>query len=95
MRKTILTCDRCNEEVADLFEVGAGKRTVTYRSSQSCWTVSGQLDKEWCRNCCISLGIFGKSHYIEEDKAVVIQTPPPTLEELIREFIREEINERR
>lgn len=90
MRKTILTCDRCKKEVKDLVEVGAGKRSIQYYSFSPSGTTYElfQLSAEWCLACCIEMGI---AQPCKESKAQPIQ-PPPTLEDMIREIIREEID---
>lgn len=91
MRKTILTCDRCEKEVEKLIEVGAGERKHRYGSSYGTGTPYYevyQLDAEWCLDCCIEMGI---AQPCKEVKAQPIQ-PLPTLEDMIREIIREEID---
>jgi len=92
MRKTILTCDRCKKEVDKLSEVGAGIRSHQYSS----YGITGdayvvhQLGAEWCLDCCIEMGI---AKPCKESSAQPIQ-PSPTLEDMIREIIREELENR-
>ncbi len=88
MRETILTCDRCKEKVKELIEVGAGKRSVYSGSSYSREHFElYQLVAEWCIDCCIKMHIASPC---KESEAKPIQ-PPPTLEDMIREIIREEV----
>ncbi len=94
MRETILTCDRskCRKKVDELFEVGAGKRVQHYGSSYGSSRGGNrfevnQLVAEWCLDCCIEMGI---AKPCKESSAKSIQ-PSPTLEDMIREIIREEV----
>jgi len=91
MKKTILTCDRCKKEVAALLEVGAGLRSYSYGpyGPTATWKVSGQLHQEWCRPCCEEVGFITSSYGKKEDKKEEVQ--PPTMEDLIREMIRSEM----
>ena len=88
MRQVILTCDRCKKVVDKLEEVGAGKRSVSssYHGGGTTCNVY-QLWAEWCIDCCVEM------HIIEPNKnseAKPVQ-PPPTLEDIVREIVREEI----
>ena len=88
MRTTILTCDRCKKEVDVLIEVGAG---IRHCSSSRYSTLVGydiyQLQAEWCLNCCFEMSITQPS----QDSPQPIIEPQPTLEDFIREIIREEV----
>jgi len=92
MRKTILTCDRCKLKVDELIEVGAGRRSRSYGLS---YAGSGttmevvQLTAEWCFDCCIKMHIT-RPH--ATSAAIPLETPP-TIEDMIREIIREEVRE--
>lgn len=88
MKKTILTCDRCGKEVDKLTEVGAGARYYYHANNSS---ALHQHAAEWCDVCCIEWGIQtpGKS----VDAAPI--TPEPTLEDFLREIVREEIEQGR
>ena len=84
MKKTILTCDRCRKEVDHLENVGAGRRDHSYVTNiERVW----QVPAEWCIPCCIEVG-FAKEDPEIPAKPIV---PFPTLEEIIREMVREEI----
>ena len=87
MRKTILTCDRCKKEVEKLEEVGAGRRVKSYGDDSRERMEVCQVLAEWCLECCIEMGIAAPC---KESPAIPIR-PPPTLEDMVREIIREEI----
>lgn len=87
MKKTILTCDRCEKEVENLIEVGAGKRDYNYNSSSGNTFLVYQLYAEWCVACCVEMGIT--QPYPKNNAVPII--PAPTLEDIIREIIREEV----
>ena len=91
MRKTILTCDRCKEVVDNLHDVGAGLRVQRYGSYTSPGNLMEvtQLTAEWCTSCCIEMHIVKPG---KESDAIPSVTPP-TLEDMIREIIREEVRE--
>jgi hypothetical protein len=93
MRETILKCDNCGEKVENLVEVGAGARQQSYSYNYGHLPITHQLYQhtaEWCNTCCIKWGIL---------KPVDITTkstvPEPTLEDFLREIIREEIEQGR
>ena len=87
MRKTILTCDRCKKEVETLVEVGAGRRVKSYGDDSRERMEVCQFLAEWCLECCIEMGITKPG---KESLTLPFQ-PPPTLEDMVREIIREEI----
>lgn len=87
MKKTILTCDRCKKEVEKLIEVGAGERSYNRHYGGGDTYELYQLAAEWCLDCCIKMHI---ANPCEKSGAQPIQ-PPPTLEDMIREIIREEL----
>ena len=86
MRITILTCDRCKKEAENLIEVGAGERHHQYSYGRPGGYDFYQLFAEWCLNCCIEMGIAKPT----KDSPKPIE-PQPTLEDFIREIIREEV----
>lgn len=92
MKKTILTCDRCKLDVDALNEVGAGLRSIKYGmygSGYHSWDLGGQIHADWCRPCCVEVGFITENYGKKEEKPII---PPPTLEDMIREMIREEID---
>ncbi|MDI6785084.1 MAG: hypothetical protein QMD92_00085 [bacterium] len=89
MKKTILTCDRCKKRVANLYEVGAGLRhycTPTYPTAETYEVY--QLVAEWCLDCCIEVGF---TRPVKSSKAAPLD-PEPTLEDIIRKIVKEEIS---
>lgn len=93
MRETILKCDRCGEKVEHLVEVGAGARQQTYAYNYSPLSITHQLYQhtaEWCDTCCIKWGILKPV-----DATTEIIVLAPTLEDFLREIIREEIEQGR
>jgi hypothetical protein len=86
MRTTTYKCDRCErtstvEREIDLkrVEVGVGHYYSDY---------SRRGYKEWCRTCRIETGIEQPDVKLPEINPI---DPLPTLEDLIREIVREEI----
>jgi hypothetical protein len=90
MRIESFACDKCKKVVkksAELISVGAGRRDYIYGSSYgvaSHYTVR-QLTADWCLECCISFGIENVTH--DQPPPII----PPTIEDMIRELIREEL----
>lgn len=87
----ILTCDRCKREldkgealisVAVLYVFG---ENIYTNSSSNYKAASAQ----WCRTCCIEMGIISNKPGAEI-KVTPIE-PKPTLEDFIREIIRDEL----
>ena len=91
MRKTILTCDRCKKEASELHAVGAGLRIQRYGSYTSAGNSMEvmQLTAEWCLDCCVEMHITRPG----ATSAAIPLEKPPTLEDMIREIIREEVRE--
>lgn len=95
-RTYIHKCDRCGKE-----ETNNEFKPKTFQL----WNVSiyvterpvatydpPQHREEWCRECCVAVGILGP--YNEADNEVVKKAPsPPSFEDLLRDMIREEIQE--
>jgi len=88
MRKTILTCDRCKKEVNKLCDVGAGlmiQSCGAYGNTGNIMAVR-QLTAEWCFDCCVEMHLTKPSIA----STVAPGATPPTIEDMIREIIREE-----
>jgi hypothetical protein len=86
VRKTILTCDRCKKEVDTLCEVAAGMKQNNYSSYGGRGiNINSPYFAEWCAPCCAEVGF----HKYQPPKTV--EEIQPKLEEIIREIIREEI----
>ena len=88
MKTTIFTCDRCKKEVEKLEEVGAGRRVKSYGYGGGERMEACQFLAEWCLECCIEMGIT--KLWKESPTPPFPIQPPPTLEDMIREIIREE-----
>jgi hypothetical protein len=90
MRKVTLACDRCKKEVEELLDVAAGIRTTAYSPYHgSNITINAPFSAEWCSQCCKEVGFrpYKQPPLSEKEKQ-------STLESLIREIIREEMEER-
>jgi hypothetical protein len=86
MRITTVTCDRCKRELsADEIEDGQPWGVEVRFSNRG--TV--HLKAEWCRSCMVEMGMLNGRY--EETKQPIVD-PPPTIEDFIREIVREEIN---
>ena len=88
MITTTYKCDRCGHEQADntqMWNVWIGYACLPYTRGYG--TTTGVRDSLWCRPCMETMKVLGAER--EDPKAPVV--PPPTLEETIREIIREEV----
>lgn len=89
MKQEIFTCDRCKKVVPkenDLTEVGAGKREQYYGSSFSGERYEvRQFVSEWCIDCCKEFGL------VISNRETPPKPPRTTLEDMIREIVREEM----
>lgn len=91
---TTYTCDKCKhsqehpQSPKQLWDIGIGIETA---GCSSYYSTSPKLAHKqmWCRSCVIKAGLFPPSRTDEEKTP----TPPPTLEDMIREIAREEIND--
>ena len=87
--ETTYTCDRCSEkrtghEARNFLEdvaVFIGRR----------YTSAPHPDRmvQWCRPCLIQMGLRNPAEHLKED--ALVPDPAPTLEEILREIVREEI----
>jgi hypothetical protein len=95
MKKEIYTCDRCKKDVekSDLSYCAVGVVSPSYGScgQQAYNFLNDQLyrKKDLCRTCLDELGIV----LPEKEKKKPEPEKYPTLDELIREMIREEIQQ--
>lgn len=85
--KVIQTCDRCNRsgspeeiQLRGIF-VRVGTNLHDYGGAQQCNNFCAQ----WCDNCVREVGIWPPS-----PTSPPPIHPPPTLEDMIREIVREE-----
>ena len=88
MKQLILTCDRCNvvqQGDSKLSEVAAGILSGSYDTKLD--IRQRHYKVEWCESCCKH---FGLVYIKKEDKPV----EPVTLEDLIREIVRSEMEDK-
>jgi hypothetical protein len=90
MKTTTHTCDRCKKsgtaQELELYYVGidvAMRYSTGDRSKRSA---------EWCGNCLIATGL-ATSYDITRNGEPFLLENPPTLEEMIRQIVREEVEE--
>lgn len=95
-KETTYKCDRCGATSTDQKELGlcgvaVGMRTKTYGSYESGFRLDSQRDDlsaDWCRRCCEAVGFCDT-----KEKAEVSGEPDiPSLEDLVREIVREEMS---
>lgn len=92
MITTIYTCDRCKKEVEkeDLEGVAFGLRY--YRQYSQDYVVFPRhvpgREFDWCKSCRIETGLTPVDAKLPDAKPL---NPQPTLEDLIRELIRQEL----
>lgn len=82
VQQTILTCDRCNKVVEQLFKVSA--RVQSMDTYHHCWDL---LTQEWCRPCIVEMKLW-RDH--ESKPAEPTPTRGELLEALIKEISEEE-----
>jgi hypothetical protein len=88
MRKTTVTCDRCKKEIVDKEQIWQIKFSWNCYPTEP--DVSFQQPKaEWCRPCMIDLGLLGDRFRVT--KEIPNPPPEPTIEDILREFIRQEV----
>lgn len=87
MRTVTYRCDKCGDEDTsnkmDLTEIFVG-------TSGSSYAIGKNLSQEWCRQCLISVGIVHPSY--AKDKSNVPEVQEVTLEDMMRDMIRKEID---
>lgn len=91
-QKTTYTCDRCSKEVMR-HELSLIVLNITARHRQYAEYCSEISSGEWCKECIAASGLVApEPKWREENQA---EAPPePTLEELIKRFIRKELDAR-
>lgn len=89
MRTTIYKCDKCgNEDTTNELKIDTvGVFVGQYQISYSRANTSINLQKEWCLRCRIEAGLT------VQKAPPIIEVKPITLEEMLREIIREEIQQ--
>lgn len=95
--RQIRVCDRCqktaetNEEVSALAvsSISVGRR-IHYSSYQDSevYPASEEWSGEWCAACCREVGVF---EILALEQKPPEGQPVPTLEDMIRELVRQEM----
>jgi len=95
MQQTTITCDRCGESwikgsntARQLWRVGIQLGCLAPVSTCSGPTCRNDLTAEWCRECVVKAGLIGQTW--PTGKQVTPDDPAPTLDDLIREIVRDE-----
>ena len=87
MRHTTHTCDRCKrtgpEKELELWP-------IYLEAFQPCYPSSSKYRAEWCRPCCVATGLIPEQSN-DVDGKMVADVPAPTLEDLIRDIVRNEM----
>ena len=100
MQTTTYKCDRCGAEDATnalaLQEVTIGLRRTGYSMvTGGAYTYTDDHGRdsrprvEWCRKCLVETGILPRHPSV--DAALPVPPPPPSLEDMVREIVREEL----
>jgi hypothetical protein len=84
---TTWMCDRCKESSNDRKALALETIGIRWNQYQSA-SQSLIHQAEWCVKCRVEMGVVGPSH----DPNAQPIAPPPTLEDVIRELIKEEID---
>jgi hypothetical protein len=85
------TCDRCNKSDTKLklWEVSIGCEPIgDYAYRMQFHTIIKRQKAEWCESCIKEMNIFVPLHRAD------IEQKGPTIEDIIREIVREENNGR-
>lgn len=90
VRTVIFKCDRCGATAQD------DKHFLRHVAVGVNWGYGFQaadrkLEAEWCRECLIKTGLHSPQNEADEKIAPPV---PPTLEDLVRDIVREEIEQR-
>ena len=84
MKKVLITCDCCKQTLGEA-DSQHFPLTLTFNG------LSRFCDRDWCRDCCVKYGLL--EPYTTKDKQIEKIEPPPTIEDIIREIIREELEQ--
>lgn len=87
-RITTYKCDRCKKSSETNKDLDLERVRVVWGDYSGAGSYKQEHSAEWCKPCRIETGIENPNH----DKAVAPIIPPPTLDDLIREICREEID---
>ena len=88
--KVIQTCDRCKKtgspEIVELRGIYLRVSSKPYEEYSQASLVSNHK-AEWCDECVRKVGIWPPAGLPPEQ----VMSPPPTLEDLIRDIVRQEL----
>lgn len=93
MKREILVCDRCGasaETTKEKEALGLGHISLGFHADyfsslgRRVFADHKEWDRDWCRKCRTELNI------LEEKIRLPDQPQPPSLEEMIRQIVREE-----
>jgi hypothetical protein len=82
--KSIVTCDRCKKEFPNRDEV---KAVSAFIGTYSGWEGAFKsFNQDWCHECLEELGLPNSAK-----QRVSMPAPGPSLEDMIREIVRQEV----
>jgi len=98
--KIIDVCDRCAKEsergtpeAAQMFVV-----SVELKLPGSNTNHSSHKPQQWCRPCCVAVGMLGNAEEVKLAELARLQanppvTAPPTFEDILRDYICDEVSD--
>ena len=98
MHRVIQSCDRCKKEAEGAEAIGLlGLSSITIGRKAQYSSYSGNYvssanqlwEGEWCRDCCKAVGV--DLVICEPVVKGAFTQPVPTIEEMVREIVREEL----
>lgn len=93
--KVTYSCDRCGhsqEGTNGMYNLQPGQRQIWAVAIRLGTNGIHDLMADWCRPCCIEMGIL-KPAASGADAPTVAPETKPTLEDVVREIVRQEIAE--
>jgi DNA-directed RNA polymerase subunit RPC12/RpoP len=85
--KTTYSCDRCKSEFSDRKAIKSVSAGVGEYAGSDAWFKSFRQD--WCHNCLKEFGL----PYEHAKAKDIPPSPPPTLDDMLRELIRHEVQQ--
>ena len=92
---TTYTCDRCGQSQTDARDFLHTVLLFVSDAGSSYFSDLKAADREaqWCRNCCVALGI-ARTTAEQRAAGIAKPDPPPTLEQILTGWISECVDER-
>lgn len=91
MKTVTYKCDRCDEVIAkpteDAFHVVVMSGPVSSGGASPLRRQDIVAEGHWCRTCAI------QCHAVAPDESADVVPPQPTLEDMVRDIVREEMEE--